>query len=30
MDLAYLAAIGLFFALLIGMAAGCSRLGGAK
>ena len=30
MDLVYLAAVGLFFALLIGMAAGCTRLGGAK
>jgi hypothetical protein len=30
MDLAYLAAIGLFFALLIGMAVGCARLGRAK
>jgi hypothetical protein len=30
MDIAYLAAIGLFFALLIGMAVGCARLGGAK
>jgi hypothetical protein len=30
MDLAYLALIGLFFALLIGMAVGCARLGGAK
>lgn len=30
MDLVYLAAIGLFFALLIGMATGCARLGGAK
>ena len=30
MDLVYLAAVGLFFALLIGMAAGCARLGGAK
>jgi len=30
MDIAYLVAIGLFFALLIGMAVGCARLGGAK
>ncbi len=30
MDLAYLAAIGLFFTLLIGMAVGCARLGRAK
>ena len=30
MDLVYLAAIGLIFALLIGFAAGCARLGGAK
>lgn len=30
MDLVYLAAIAVFFALLIGLAAGCSRLGGAK
>ena len=30
MDIAYLAAIGLFFALLIGMAVGCARRGGAK
>jgi hypothetical protein len=30
MDIAYLALIGLFFALLIGMAVGCARLGGAK
>jgi hypothetical protein len=30
MDLVYLATIGLFFALLIGMAVGCARLGGAK
>jgi len=30
MDLIYLAAIGLFFALLVGMAAGCARLGGGK
>ena len=28
MDLVYLALIGAFFALLIGMAAGCARLGG--
>ena len=30
MDLAYLAAIGLFLALMIGLAVGCARLGGAK
>lgn len=30
MDFAYLAAIGLFFALMIALAAGCARLGGAK
>jgi hypothetical protein len=30
MDLIYLVAIGLFFALMIGLAAGCARLGGAK
>jgi hypothetical protein len=30
MDLVYLALIGLFFALLIGMAVGCARLGGTK
>ena len=30
MDFAYLAAIGLFFALMIGLAIGCARLGGAK
>ena len=30
MDLVYLAGIALLFALLIGMAAGCARLGGAK
>ena len=30
MDLVYLVCIGLFFALLIGMAAGCARLGGPK
>lgn len=30
MDLAYLAAIGLTFALMIGLAVGCARLGGAK
>ena len=30
MDLAYLAAIGLIFALMIGLAVGCARLGGAK
>jgi hypothetical protein len=30
MDLVYLAGIGLFFALMLGLAAGCARLGGAK
>ncbi len=30
MDLVYLVGIGLFFALMIGVAAGCARLGGAK
>jgi hypothetical protein len=30
MDFVYLALIGVFFALLIGMAAGCARLGGPK
>ncbi len=30
MDLVYLTFIGLFFALMIGMAVGCARLGGAK
>jgi len=30
MDLAYLAAIGLFFALMLGLAVGCARLGGEK
>jgi hypothetical protein len=30
MDLVYLACIGLFFALMLGLAAGCARLGGAK
>jgi hypothetical protein len=30
MDLVYLAAIGLFFALMAGLAAGCARLGGLK
>ena len=30
MDLVYLAAIVLFFALMIGLAAGCARLGGAQ
>lgn len=30
MDLAYLAAIGLFFALMLAFATGCARLGGAK
>ena len=30
MDLVYLAGIGLSFALMLGLAAGCARLGGAK
>ncbi len=30
MDLVFLACIGLFFALMIGLAAGCARLGGAQ
>lgn len=30
MDLAYLACIGLLFALMLGLAAGCGRLGGTK
>jgi hypothetical protein len=30
MDLIYLAGIGLFFALLAGLAVGCAKLGGAK
>ena len=30
MDLVFLAAVGLFFALMIGFAVGCARLGGAK
>ncbi len=30
MDLAYLAAIGLFFAAMVGLAVGCARLGGVK
>lgn len=30
MDLVYLAGIGLIFALMLGLAAGCARLGGAK
>lgn len=30
MDLVYLAAIGLFFALMIGLATGCARLGRPK
>lgn len=30
MDLVYLAGIGLFFAVMLGLAAGCARLGGAK
>jgi len=30
MDLVYLAGIGLFLALMLALAAGCARLGGAK
>jgi len=30
MDIAFLALIGLLFVLMIGLAAGCSRLGGNK
>jgi hypothetical protein len=30
MDLIYLAGSGLFFALMLALAAGCARLGGAK
>ena len=30
MDLVYLAGIGQFFALMLGLAAGCARLGCAK
>ena len=30
MDLIYIAGIGSFFILMIGMAAGCARLGGGK
>lgn len=30
MDLVFLAAIGLFFILMIGLAIGCARLGGVK
>ena len=30
MDLIYLATIGLFFVLMIALAVGCARLGGAK
>lgn len=30
MDLVYLAGIGLFFALMIGLAVGCARLGVTK
>lgn len=30
MDLIYLAGIGLFFAVMLGLAAGCDRLGRAK
>jgi hypothetical protein len=29
-DLLYLAGIGIFFALMIGLAIGCNKLGGAK
>ncbi len=30
MDFVYLAGIGLFLTLMLGFAAGCARLGGAK
>ena len=30
MDLVYIALIGLFLAVMLGLAAGCARLGGAK
>jgi len=30
MDLVYIAGIGLFFVLMLGLAAGCARLGGTK
>ena len=30
MDFVYLAAVALFFALMIGFAVGCARLGGAQ
>lgn len=30
MDLAFLAAIGALFALMLGLAAGCARLGGVR
>jgi len=30
MDLVYLAGIGLFLALMLALATGCARLGGAK
>ncbi|TCL33130.1 hypothetical protein EV691_10598 [Azotobacter chroococcum] len=30
MDLVYLGAIGLFFALMVGFAVGCDRLGGRR
>lgn len=30
MDIVYLAGVGLFFALMLGLAAGCARLGGHK
>jgi len=30
MDLVYLGAIGLFFALMVGLAVGCDRLGGRR
>ena len=30
MDLVYITLSGLFFAVMLGLAAGCARLGGAK
>lgn len=30
MDIVYLAGIGLFFVLIVSLAAGCARLGGIK
>ncbi len=30
MDIVFLAGIGLFFALMLGLAAGCARLGSVK